>query len=380
MKQKNWFRSILLLGLASLLMFISSCRTANDGKDDKEVGFVITFNVEQPAGSNASIKAMNGTTPVRSGDKVAKDHTVAFTLENLNGKFDIEWKGEGLNVHTNKMSATLKVSKAETIKVILKAKPQDEVTLTYEVVDNNGGSLKVKYGTPTATIDAPASGQKIPKNSQVKFTAIPSQDYEVESWEGVTGNAKQNEVTVTALNDLNVKVKFKKTTPSNTDWKITFTDIEIKEVDEHSKRKVTFSVKYPEFTLPSPAPFIDSIVSLDGDTAFPKDTKLTLKHTFVLKNGTENAPIISNLYTVTNDNVTKIYGSKIYGENNPKKQLSDEHIGATEKYELDIELPPSATEASYKILVKYALFANDDEIVQRELENIGNFDIPGYKK
>lgn len=98
-----------------------------------------------------------------------------------------------------------------------------------------------------------------------------------------------------------------------------------------------------------------------------------------MKDGTANPQITSNLYTVA-ENVTKIYGSKIYGESNPKKQLGAEHIGATEKYELEIELPSTATEDNYKILVKYALFTNDDETVQKELLDVGSFSVPGYGK
>ncbi|MGP1437906.1 MAG: InlB B-repeat-containing protein [Treponema sp.] len=146
---------------------------------------------------------------------------------------------------------------------------QETITLTY----GTNGTLKVEYGNPLAT--APASGQTIPKNSQVKFTAMPNTGYEVESWEGVTGAAKQNEVTTTATGDLNVKVKFKQIPP--TDWKVTFEDIKVEKAtetaDKDKKRTVTFNVKYPTFTLPNPAPYIDSILTLEGNATFLKDTK-----------------------------------------------------------------------------------------------------------
>lgn len=377
MKQKNWFKIFLLLG--ATLMFFFACNTANDAGGNNTTEFTVKFSVN-PTGK-ATLTAKDGTTTITSGAKVLKDNTVQFTLTNLDANYMVDkWNGENLQVAADKMSATLKVTKDATIEVILKAKPQEEVTLTYEV-DGGNGKLEVKYGDPL--VAAPASGQNIPKNSKVEFTATPDAGYEVESWTGVTGNPKQTVVTTTATDNLNVKVKFKQTTPSGTDWKITFNDIKVEKAtetaDKDKKRTVTFSVKYPEFTLPNPAPYIDSIISLEGGKPFPKDTKLTLKHTFVLKDGTEKPQITSPLYTVA-ENVTKIYGSKIYGESNPKKQLGAEHIGATEKYELEIELPSTATEDNYKILVKYALFTNDDETVQKELLDEGSFSVPGYGK
>ncbi|MGP1437905.1 MAG: hypothetical protein ACTTKH_02395 [Treponema sp.] len=103
-----------------------------------------------------------------------------------------------------------------------------------------------------------------------------------------------------------------------------------------------------------------------------------VKHTFVKKDSTQTEA--SANYTV-GDNVTKIFGSKLYGTSNPKKQLSADHIEATEKYELTIELPSSANEANYKVSVKYALFTNEaDETPNKELQDVGSFDVPGYGK
>ena len=173
MKQKNWFKIFLLLG--ATLMFFFACNTANDAGGNNTTEFTVKFSVN-PTGK-ATLTAKDGATTITTGAKVLKDNTVQFTLTNPDANYMVDkWNGENLQVAADKMSATLKVTKDATIEVILKAKPQEEVTLTYEV-DGGNGKLEVKYGNPLVV--APASGQKIPKNSQVKFTAMPNAGYEV---------------------------------------------------------------------------------------------------------------------------------------------------------------------------------------------------------
>lgn len=80
----KWFGSSILI-VASIIMLLSilSCKqkgkTPDNNKNKTTEKFKIEFEVS-PA-NTATLKAMEGTTPVNSGDKVEKGKTVVFSLD-----------------------------------------------------------------------------------------------------------------------------------------------------------------------------------------------------------------------------------------------------------------------------------------------------------
>ncbi|MGP1437818.1 MAG: InlB B-repeat-containing protein [Treponema sp.] len=465
MKQKNWLRSILLLGSALMLFF--SCNTANDPKDDGKDGFAINFSVEQPSGSTATLEAKDGTQAITSGAKVAKDTTIKFTLKGLASGYKVKsWEPADLTAAADKMSATLKVSKATNVKVILEANTpgQEKVTLKFSV-EGNGGTLEAMIGTATQTTNTqidkgasvvftakPAQGFKvkewkgvnpapsqadattvtvtastdldvkvvfmqdtkdkvtlkfsvegnggtleamigtatqttntqIDKGASVVFTAKPAQGFKVKEWKGVTPaptTADATTVTVTASTDLDVKVTFEKEEKKLTQVTITKTDVQKDSgADAAKKRTFSFTVKYPEFTVSNPAEYIDTVITLDGDKAFPQNTKITLTYTKNKKGetGTPQSPVV---YTVAETNVKKIFASKAFNTGNTRNQLVADLSEASEVSKIDIEFPTSgADEDKYTAMIKVALFA--DASTETPTTELGStsFDIPGYNK
>lgn len=166
----------------------------------------------------AKIKAtVNGTT-INSGDPVAKNGTVTFTLENVKQNFtEIRWDAgtASINVNPDKMSATLTVTAETTVTVTLEEKK--DVTVTYSVENGSDnlphGKLAVLKGT-----NAVPNNTKVKVGDKLTVTATTDQDYVVEEWK-INDVKKDGEtrkfLTVTVeeahvASGLKITAKFKK--------------------------------------------------------------------------------------------------------------------------------------------------------------------------
>ena len=157
--------------------------------------------------------------------------------------------------------------------------------------------------------------------------------------------------------------------------KLTYADTEAcKNLDEltKSKKEFTYTITYPQFAMPNPKQFIDAVLTLEGDKKFPKDTKITV--TF---NGTA-LPV----YTVAEvAGADKLFGSLIAGQTT-RSGLNADLKGATQTFKITIELPLTATEATYNLVIRTAAFAKDKVTENPDpIRNIGEvhkITISGY--
>ncbi|MGP1439041.1 MAG: InlB B-repeat-containing protein, partial [Treponema sp.] len=80
------------------------------------------------------------------------------------------------------------------------------VDLVFAATNAEHGELKASINSEDKT-----TGSKITKGSTVTFTATPKQDWKVGTWEGTgddAANKGKSSVTVTANDNVNVKVTF----------------------------------------------------------------------------------------------------------------------------------------------------------------------------
>ena len=82
-------------------------------------------------------------------------------------------------------------------------------TVTFKVVDEEGGTLTANYGSNPWT--NATSTVQVPNGTTVTFTATPDPGWELDSWTGVTSSSSLN-ATLTVDGDTTVTVKFKRVT------------------------------------------------------------------------------------------------------------------------------------------------------------------------
>ena len=80
-------------------------------------------------------------------------------------------------------------------------------TVTFKVVDEEGGTLTANYGSNPWT--NATSTVQVPNGTTVTFTATPDSGWELDSWTGVTSSSSLN-ATLTVDGDATVTVKFKR--------------------------------------------------------------------------------------------------------------------------------------------------------------------------
>ena len=80
-------------------------------------------------------------------------------------------------------------------------------TVTFKVVDEEGGTLTANYGSNPWT--NATSTVQVPNGTTVTFTATPDSGWELDSWTGVTSSSSLN-ATLTVDGDTTVTVKFKR--------------------------------------------------------------------------------------------------------------------------------------------------------------------------
>ena len=89
-------------------------------------------------------------------------------------------------------------------------------TVTFKVVDEEGGTLTANYGSNPFT--TATSTVQVPNGTTVTFTATPDSGWELDSWTGATANTPNTTATlynVTAPTTVTVKFKKKKTVNSS---------------------------------------------------------------------------------------------------------------------------------------------------------------------
>ena len=83
-------------------------------------------------------------------------------------------------------------------------------TVTFKVVDEEGGTLTGSYGSTSQTASGSSTATlTVPRGENVTFAAAPALGWELDSWTGVTSSSSLN-ASLTVDGDTTVTVKFKK--------------------------------------------------------------------------------------------------------------------------------------------------------------------------
>ncbi|MGP1437907.1 MAG: InlB B-repeat-containing protein [Treponema sp.] len=117
MKQKNWFRSILLFSAALILFF--SCSTANNPKDDGKVteNITLTYATESADGT-LEVKYGEPLAPApASGQQIPKGSKVVFTATPKQGFKVKAWTGVNASPADTTMVTVAKADSDLNVKV-----------------------------------------------------------------------------------------------------------------------------------------------------------------------------------------------------------------------------------------------------------------------
>ena len=126
--------------------------------------------------------------------------------------------------------------------------------------------------------------------------------------------------------------------------------------------------------MPEPKQYIDAVLSLKDSKKFPEGTKITLKF-----NDKPDCPV----YIVTGaGGVDKLFGHLIAGQTT-RSGLNADLKGATQTFKLVIELPATANDTEYTLLVQTAAFkadvvATDGTDLARNIDTPYEIKISGY--
>lgn len=158
----------------------------------------VSFGVK---GEGGTIEASVDGKAVTSPALVEKGKKITFTAAPASDFTVKKWIGARQD-EDNKLKAFLRVMMDSEVKV--------EFSRIFAVnfgVDGEGGSIAATYNGK-----AFSSGEKIEEDKIVIFTAFPSANYAVESWEGALQDSSDPcKASLTVTNIANVKVKFKNT-------------------------------------------------------------------------------------------------------------------------------------------------------------------------
>lgn len=183
-----------------------------------QIPYTVNWSAE---GGTVTVKnTSEGNADVTNGSEVRGGRTLAFTAAANTGMEFSGWSVTGADIDAEKLNTSpLNLTIGSDVTVTANFKMKDEFALNFGSNSEDGsmGTLTAKVGDKTLT-----SGEKIPSNSKVTFTAAPAEGYLVEGWYSnattmteetkITGTEyEQNEYVLDGLNnDTNVYVKFEK--------------------------------------------------------------------------------------------------------------------------------------------------------------------------
>lgn len=184
------------------------------------VPYTVTWSAE---GGTVEVKNTTDDAAVTSGSQVRGGRELTFTATPEKGMEFKGWTVTGAEVTDEQLTAsplTLKLENNVTVKAAFAKK--SDYTVTFESNDETMGTVTATAGLETQ--QAIASGDSVPSNHRVIFTAVPKDGYLVEGWysseeemnkedgKPIEGTKyEQTEYTLDALEDnTTVYVKFEK--------------------------------------------------------------------------------------------------------------------------------------------------------------------------
>lgn len=209
--------SMLIVASLFVLTSLLSCggqgnKPGTPAKTGEE--FVITFGVE-PA-DKAKIEAKVDNKLIKSGDKVAKNKEVVFTLSNVAKGYELEKWEDNSVVKVNETTAKLKVTKACKVTAKLKTSQQGEKarnTITFSTDPENAGIITATIKEKNITVNS--NDTIVVEGDVVEVTVTPKDaSKEFEKWvssEVSITNPKEKTITFTMPNvAVILKAQFKK--------------------------------------------------------------------------------------------------------------------------------------------------------------------------
>ena len=204
---KHKLKTILFIGLALVALFgMTACpNNAGGSKPEPTPPPVQMYKVELDHTIGGNVKV----TPALPDDgMVAKDTTLTFTAEPLQG-YDLEkWELNGTAVNGTKPTYTLKVTANAQVKVSFKRNSEPFSMRSVTITPPQHGRVRSMPEIP--------SDNQVPEGSTIILTAVPDEGYAVDTWsvtpEGdlaAGGNAGSSTATLRVSNDVIVTVTFK---------------------------------------------------------------------------------------------------------------------------------------------------------------------------
>ena len=198
--------------------------------------FNVKYAVTPITGADISAAYKDGSGMVATNTDVDKDKQVVITVAPKAGYTVKEWKGvEADNIASNKLSATITVTKAFDITVELnETETTEKVTVKYRVEPGNGARILAYDGS---NIVIP--GKQVEKNKSIRFALSSlSKKYQVKEWKDgsvkVADNVMEYTQTVTKDVDIVVILEEKQITEKK-DAEITYVSINTEKWDPIKK-------------------------------------------------------------------------------------------------------------------------------------------------
>lgn len=233
----------------------------------------VTFSVENPTGG--TLKAEVDDTEIHSGGDVKKGKTVTFTAIPAEG-----WEVEKWTHNGSIVNGTRKIYKIYNIidDAIVKVKFKKVYTVTFKVVDNQGGELKGSYGDHTKIANYENDGSEqmftnVSSGGIVSFEATPYPGWKVKGWtfDDSPVSAYETYGTPPITGNKTVTVEFKKVTvvegTNNLAW--TLLKNAVKVADPNST--ITIDGRIGATSGNSGEIEIDETLTIEGKTGPDKD-------------------------------------------------------------------------------------------------------------
>ncbi|MGP1414653.1 MAG: hypothetical protein ACTTJ6_01785, partial [Treponema sp.] len=268
------------------------------------------------------------------------------------------------------------------VKVKFKQKTVETVKVKFSV-DGDGGAIEAEIVETKETLTNGADGADVPKGKNVKFTAKPNAEYEVEKWikdnQDVPNEKEVGYIVSNIQANTEVKVKFK--AKSNKLEMVTIGEVKGNLTkgtgDEDGKRSPAFDITYPKFLASEhTGKHLGFYIALKGDKKFKSGTKIELTYTLTPKDASAESSI-TGTYTVSTDDKNKIFDHEF----NPslRAMLAGKYSEAKENFVFAITLGAEATD-DLEVKVVKAIF--DAATGDTGLVELGSkeFTITGYGK
>ncbi|MGP1521157.1 MAG: InlB B-repeat-containing protein [Treponema sp.] len=347
----------------------------------------VKFSVDGDGGAIEAeiVETKETLTNGADGADVPKGKNVKFTAK-PDAQHEVEkWIKDNQDVPNEKGVEYIvsNIQATTEVKVKFKQKTVEKVKVKFSVDGTTGGTIEAEIVEPKQALTSGTDGADVPKGKNVKFTAKPDAQHEVEKWikdNQDVPNEKGVEYIVSNIQAAtDVKVKFK--AKSNRLETVTIGAVSGKlakgNENEDGKRSPAFDITYPKFLASEhTGKHIGFYIALKGDKKFKNGTEIKLTYQLTPK-GASAETAITGTYTVSTEDKNKIFDHEFTPT--LRAMLADKYSEAKENFAFAITLGQEATDDLEVKVVKAIFDAATEETGKVELGN-KEFTIKGYGK